>query len=630
MEVTTAMATLDDMNPGYFPQLQAPTIGEIAAAHPQVIEDLRRLDPVLSAVAFGSLLIMPELQANCFRIQVLVHLSLLFGEGTGAPTEEFVARQFEELGGGVCGRMEDPAEDVFVSRVHTLRGNFFVLEGLMEGAGFYFQRLLEVVEGMPVRAPFDRIRKSVDSLLLASDLIVRRSGIQEVLLGQGTPLDRIPEEVLRKLPVGASAIQLKDSELTGLGLRADEFADFIFDLGDRASLGKQSMNNTLLERRPLVRKDDALYFVLPTEVATAAIRFLIETVESIGQGEAFETALAHEYSKVLSRARILGTRLGKKFGFVKSESGHFASMLTEFDAGRFLHLIFIVDGLEGFSEDGLSGLNARPEALSRIIQKHISASSEMARKQEGFRGGLSLIVSCGFGRGFGMEFQHRLGPNWRLESIAVYDLLTLSWIPEFDVHSLWRLLDGRDVLARNGVSLLNVNGLANLVAWAQRLDGHLVPHGELPAEFGSGEGRSMVVVPQDALRALRHQVLTIWDTRRVEDRDKRWTKVFKLDRSEFEEDHAAPLYGSEDDVHEQKLRAVYLTEGRSWWIGISAPTDSPGDGVFEHWHMLGVWMKRFAPILEDAYRSLPSGPLAIEVAFAEIVGITKVPVKSPI
>ena len=45
-------------------------------AHPDVVENLRDLSPIATAASFGSLLTLPELQANCFRIEALVHLRI--------------------------------------------------------------------------------------------------------------------------------------------------------------------------------------------------------------------------------------------------------------------------------------------------------------------------------------------------------------------------------------------------------------------------------------------------------------------------------------------------------------------------------------------------------------------------
>jgi hypothetical protein len=73
-------------------QLAAPRIEEIARAHPDVIENLRDLSAIATAALFGSLLTLPELQANCFRIEALVHLALAYGEGDRAPTSERMAR----------------------------------------------------------------------------------------------------------------------------------------------------------------------------------------------------------------------------------------------------------------------------------------------------------------------------------------------------------------------------------------------------------------------------------------------------------------------------------------------------------------------------------------------------------
>jgi hypothetical protein len=38
----------------------------------------------------------------------------------------------------------------------------------------------------------------------------------------------------------------------------------------------------------------------------------------------------------------------------------------------------------------------------------------------------------------------------------------------------------QDRLAQFGVHLMNVNGLLNLYAWFESLEGHLIPHGQFP------------------------------------------------------------------------------------------------------------------------------------------------------
>ncbi len=124
----------------------SPTIEQIANEHPDLIAELKRLEPIKTATTFAGLLTLPKLQANCLRIEVLVHLAAAYCEGRSAPTKGLTKRSFERLGDGYCGRMEDPAEDVFLTLVNTPRGNFRIFEGIREGTGFYLQRILNVVE----------------------------------------------------------------------------------------------------------------------------------------------------------------------------------------------------------------------------------------------------------------------------------------------------------------------------------------------------------------------------------------------------------------------------------------------------------------------------------------------------
>ena len=140
-----------------------------------------------------------------------------------------------------------------------------------------------------------------------------------------------------------------------------------------------------------------------------------------------------------------------------------------------------------------------------------------------------------------VELKDDLPKNWRLESIAAHDLVTLTWLSDFDALSLWRLLDSGDAIQAEGPKFLNVNGLLNLVAWSRKLGGHLVPHGELPDGFADSHAKNLIVVPQNSIRDLRHNVATEWAPMRVLDTIGRWVKVRKLGRAEFEEDNSAPL-----------------------------------------------------------------------------------------
>jgi hypothetical protein len=102
---------------------------ELADSYPALLAELRPLGAVRTAAAFGGLLTRAELQANCLRLEALVHLAALHCEGSGSPTTGFVRRAFDSLSEGSCGVQEDPSEDVFVALVNTPRGNFRVFEG---------------------------------------------------------------------------------------------------------------------------------------------------------------------------------------------------------------------------------------------------------------------------------------------------------------------------------------------------------------------------------------------------------------------------------------------------------------------------------------------------------------------
>lgn len=157
-----------------------------------------------------------------------MHLAVAYSAGKGAPSIAFVKRSFSRLGQGSCGRMEDPAEDVFVNLVSTPRGNYRVYEGIWEGAGYHLQRILNIVEAMPVGAEYVRLHKAIESLLRLSDAVAERAGVREYDLGEEFPRQALPSSLVGDLASTRDLVRFKAAELEQFGISTDALSEFAF------------------------------------------------------------------------------------------------------------------------------------------------------------------------------------------------------------------------------------------------------------------------------------------------------------------------------------------------------------------------------------------------------------------
>lgn len=79
------------------------TLEQVGTAHPSVLAELRKLDPVKTAATFAGQLTTPQLQANCHRIETLIHLSVAYCDGRGTPMQGFIRRISRALAMGTAG-----------------------------------------------------------------------------------------------------------------------------------------------------------------------------------------------------------------------------------------------------------------------------------------------------------------------------------------------------------------------------------------------------------------------------------------------------------------------------------------------------------------------------------------------
>lgn len=295
------------------------TVADIQAGHLTDINQLSKMDKLTTTSTFAALLAIPRLQANAYRLEALVHIAVATSSGRQHLTSEFVRKVFKRFGDGICGRLEDPAEDLFTTVVHSSNGNFLVFEGLREGNGFYLQRVLDVLEDTPDRGLFARVRRSVFALLALSNAAAERAGCVHGMMGEPQPHSDIPREILTQLNEMRKWVRFNRHDLDQMGVDVRNLSPFIFQTGG-GKLEEDFLTDSSLQRHPVLLFGDVICLALPTSVGHAITRYVVSTVALSGNLKVFETAMAVKYWELLKWTPLVDKREPPPFQ-PKEESG---------------------------------------------------------------------------------------------------------------------------------------------------------------------------------------------------------------------------------------------------------------------------------------------------------------------
>lgn len=601
----------DDMISGLLQLMASQTIhiGSIADECRKFIKSLKPYRTSETIATFGVLLTFPELQCNCIRLEGLAHLAALYASGTRHPDDAFVRQGFIQLGRTRLGALEDPSEDVFVSNICTSLGNFRILEGVWESAGFYLQRIVNLVEAMPDDPTWDIFRKPMVALLKLSDAVCQRSGLSRNMLGDALPRKAVPAEIKQMRDLARARLYFSNADIQTLGIDPKDLEPFIFDLTKKWSLENQIIGHTLLERSPISREPDGYYVLLPTAISATIRTYVYAHCALGGMKNQFIDAMAREYSELLSKTPLVGESMGAEVEFQQVKGTMLANIRIKVDKGRHLHLLFILDALHGFEETGLIGYDPVSGRSSDVIQLAIDMVYKEVSKQPDFRDGITLIVGCGIGRGAAVGLYGNDREKWSVDHMSVADLYTLSWVPRIKGLILWRIRAGREKLESLGVTLEGINGLLNLIAWVRSLNGHFIPHGEIPDDFIEEGKHAMIAIDQASVRNLRHEVLMGQDVHMELDTVGNWHEVRKEGTPLYPEDAKKPIYVIPVRSPSGSLPIVYVTAKRAWWCELQVPEGTHGHYTYQRWKMVSVWLSRIAPAIEVAFPLLSSGAI---------------------
>lgn len=584
------------------------SIKEIVKDNKLLITDLSRYDSTFAIPLLASLLTLPKLQSNCIRLEILVVLAVLYCQGRKKLHIADAVRWFSQIGKSQCVLGEDQAEDVFVSLVQGRSGDYRLLEGVWEAAGFYTQKVLDVITRMPDTEPFGQIKRSVHALLVISDMVCENAGLHRYQLGSDERYSMISPSILPGRNALLSRVSLSFADLEAHGITPDDIAPFCLQAHMLSELHSQQIGDNHLDRCPVIVHDKThLTVALPPALSVAIRDYVIGRMIECGLAETFDDVLAQNYSKLFFETPLLGGPTHAPVFWRKIGEHRWTNFSSKIDEGYFISFHLFLPTVKVHPFGGFKNHFEDDGTLTKVLQISINEVVKHFDGQDDFKKGLVVIVGCGWGKGYSTQDFELNHPHWRFESMSAADLVRLSWLGDMTPSYFWRIQDGLEAVNKAGVEIVNPNGIINLIGWVRSNDGHFVPHEHLPEGEISPERPLLLNPPLNLLRKVRAEADHGFDRHCAVDNTGTWHNVQHVSpKPLFSSESAKRVYASMEDVRNGKLTAVY--EGKiKLWVTVISPNFTEREVGSRLLEMATEWLHRIGNVLDRRVKEETAG-----------------------
>ena len=236
----------------------------------------------------------------------------------------------------------------------------------------------------------------------------------------------------------------------------------------------QHIGRSYLDLYPLIKQDDShLTVALPTALSVAMRDYVIAKILRGGLVEIFDGMLAKKYQKLLFDTPLLGGPSCAPVNWRKLGEHRWTNFYSEFDKGYYISYHLFLPSVQIHADGGFKTVYQLEDALTETLQKSINDVLEHFEEMDDFKGGLVVLVDCGWGKNSYttqiVELDH---PQWRFLSMSVADLIRLSWLQDINPSYFWCIQDGLETIKKAGVEIINPNGILNLIGWVRHNHGH--------------------------------------------------------------------------------------------------------------------------------------------------------------
>ena len=573
-----------------------------------------------SAIAqIGALLTVPELQANTMRVETLVHLAVAHCQGSRILGLTEIDRWLNNwLRGTWVARLEDPAEDVFVTNVETPQGNRRVFEGIWESNDYFVQIVIDVLDKPKVPQECRTLLIPALALLALSDSVAERVGLQRWHSEPSIPCGTVRLPTDTQVADRASEVTFTASDLSALGINRDTLAPFILRDEDKRALASETIGHSSLERHPLVEFDDDLVLALPPAVSPAIRRFVVTELKRRGYCPAFSNALAVLQAQQVEKDGLRELQWKADSLTPPEPDGNIPSLhswLLKYDIDKYLHVVLLHDHMDRPDAQNLSGFMEYPEEQRAGLEKYLNQVSSHCQSVPGFGEGTTLLVRGGLGGDFGLRFED-WPDQWPRSFIGIPDLLMLNVEVDRPVARYLKCIKQKTRAEEKGVSFQNINGDYNFYCFWRRQNYRLVPR-ELPLTPGS-----MLSIGTDFVLPVRQEMRNRADRHVIQTTTASYVPVLRLAQDTyFKSLQDRPVYVSLAHLRVGSLAgAVETRRGPSWFtVKPRAGGEDVRHFLYKIWNGFVDLYGRLVFEIETVYPKATAGAIEIRLNCDDVV-----------